>query len=140
MLRYEVTVTTEQSFMSDNHAPSCDQSMMLENFAAELTSAVYRIALRQGIDGSWVRVELALWKAVGKTVRTWASECPPAESSGQFKVWRKGLFMDLTNSAFSIAVKYGMTGSELEMVGLYQAFRSAVKRVGQQVCPSRYRE
>jgi hypothetical protein len=106
---------------------------MLENFAAELTSAVYRIALRQGINGSWVKVELALWRVVANRVRKWARECPPAESLDQFNLRRKGLLLDLTNSAFSIAVKYGMTGSDLEMVGLYRAFRSVVRRVGQQV-------
>jgi hypothetical protein len=48
--------------MSDNHGASCSRDTPLENFAAELTSAAYSVALRHGMAGSWIRVELGLWR------------------------------------------------------------------------------
>ena len=40
--------------MSDNHGAACNRDSLLENFAAELTSAAYAVALRHGMedDGS----------------------------------------------------------------------------------------
>ena len=46
-----------------------DQEACLDNFAAELTTAVYPVALRHGGGGSWVDLELDLWKALAETVK-----------------------------------------------------------------------
>jgi hypothetical protein len=51
----------------------CDRDTLAENFAAELTSAVYPVALRRGVQGSWLDVELGLWKALAVTVKEWES-------------------------------------------------------------------
>jgi hypothetical protein len=37
--------------MNDNLGNSCNKETLLENFAAELTSAAYPIALRRGMTG-----------------------------------------------------------------------------------------
>ena len=50
--------------MSNNQDTANNRDMLLENFAAELTSAAYFVALRQGMAGSWINVELGLWKAL----------------------------------------------------------------------------
>src|SRR5262245_41065044 len=56
----------ERAYMRDsNH----EQETCLDNLAAELTTAVYPVALRHGIGGSWVDLELDLWKALSETVR-----------------------------------------------------------------------
>jgi hypothetical protein len=46
--------------MSDNHGASCHRDTLLANFAAELTSAAYSVALRHGTAGMWVDLELDL--------------------------------------------------------------------------------
>jgi hypothetical protein len=48
-----------------------DREALAENFAAELTSAIYPVALREGMKGSWLDVELGLWKALAVTVKEW---------------------------------------------------------------------
>jgi hypothetical protein len=48
----------------------------LEAFAAELTRAAYRVALRTRRRGSWLDMELALWRAIGDTVKTWERVSP----------------------------------------------------------------
>jgi hypothetical protein len=59
-------VATERTAMRDS---GFEQQRCLDNFAAELTTAVYPVALRHGIGGSWVDLELDLWKALAETVK-----------------------------------------------------------------------
>jgi hypothetical protein len=61
---------SEETQVRDGGA--CNRETQLENFAAELTSAVYPIALRQGMKGLWIEVELGLWRALAETVKKWA--------------------------------------------------------------------
>jgi hypothetical protein len=46
----------------------------LSAFAAELTAAVYVIALRNGAAVAWLELELGLWRAVTDTIDRWAPE------------------------------------------------------------------
>jgi hypothetical protein len=48
-----------------------DWDTLLVAFAAELTNAAYRVALQHGIAGSWVDLELDLWKALAERVQEW---------------------------------------------------------------------
>ena len=115
--------------MSDRHAPESHGDIQLENFAAELTSAAYPLALRNGIGCSWIKMELGLWRALAETVKKWAREKPLAGSWDEFKAWRDGLAVDLTEGAFYIAVKNGIKGSLLEVeLDLYRAFRLVIRR------------
>ena len=50
---------------------SCDWDTLLVAFAAELTNAAYRVALQHGIAGSWVDLELELWKVMAERVQEW---------------------------------------------------------------------
>jgi hypothetical protein len=63
--------------MSDQHGDAFIRDDLLEAFAAELTVAAYRVALRHGTSGTWVDLELELWRALADTVKTWAREWPP---------------------------------------------------------------
>jgi hypothetical protein len=88
--------------------------------------------------GSWIKVELDLWRGLAETVKKWARECRPAGSSDEFMVWREGLLVDLTESAFYIAVKHGIKGSLLEVeLCLYRVFRLVIRRVGQEALQCR---
>jgi hypothetical protein len=105
-----------------------ERDTRLENFAAELTSAAYRLMLRRGLKGSWIWTELSLWRALAETVQKWARESPPVAPSGESDAWRAGLLADLTARASSIALNNGIEGPLLELdLGLYRAFRLVLK-------------
>ena len=40
----------------------------LENLAAELTDAAYRVALRHGVGEKWLDLQLDLWGALTQTI------------------------------------------------------------------------
>jgi hypothetical protein len=121
----------ETSFMTDNHRTAPDRDIRLENFAAELTRAVYPLVLVRGLKGSWIEVELGLWRVLAGTVKKWAGQQPSAAPSEELDAWREGLLVDLTESAFSIAVRNGIKGSLLELeLGLYRAVRRVARRRG----------
>src|SRR5260370_37859464 len=69
-------VTTERPFMSDTHSASWNRDTLLENFAAELTSAAYAVALRHGVEDNWLELELELWEALKETVKKGAQRPP----------------------------------------------------------------
>ena len=48
-----------------------DRDTYLENLAAGLTDAAYPVALRHGVAGSSIDLELDLWKALRETVQRW---------------------------------------------------------------------
>jgi hypothetical protein len=49
-------------------------------FAADLTAAVYLIALQHGTGESWVDLHLSLWKAVNATIDKWVPETSPTSA------------------------------------------------------------
>jgi hypothetical protein len=115
--------------MTDNHCALGHRETVLENFAAELTSAAYLIALRHGLAGSWILVELGLWRALAETVNKWARQKPSAAPSDEFEMWRQDFLADLTEGAFYVALKHGIKGSLLEVeLDLYRAFRLVIRR------------
>jgi hypothetical protein len=115
--------------MNDNLGNSCNKETLLENFAAELTNAAYPIALRRGMTGSWINVELGLWRVLVETVKKWAREWPSAGSFDEFELWRHGFLVELTKDAVYIAVKHGIKGFLFEVqLDLYRAFRLVVRR------------
>jgi hypothetical protein len=114
---------------SDIPGTARDRDIRLEDFAAELTIAAYPVVLRRQPKASWLKVELALWRALAETVRRWARQRPAAASADELAAWREGLLVDLTESAFFIALKSGIKRSLLQLeLGLYQAFRLAIGR------------
>jgi hypothetical protein len=48
-----------------------NRDAFLETFAAELTLAAYRVALRSRTQGTWLDLELGLWRALAEKVKTW---------------------------------------------------------------------
>jgi hypothetical protein len=47
---------------------------LLENLAAELALAAYSVALRTRTEGTWLELELDLWRAMAETIKTSESE------------------------------------------------------------------
>jgi hypothetical protein len=62
--------------MSDNPSASRNRDSLLENFAAEVTSAAYAVALRHGVEDKWLDLQLELWEALKETVKKWKQEPP----------------------------------------------------------------
>jgi hypothetical protein len=115
--------------MNDFHDTARDWDIRLEDFAAELTCALYPVVLRRGPKDSWIKVELGLWMALAETVQRWARQRPPGASSDEFEAWRESLIVDLTESAFYVALKNGIKGPLLELeLGLYRAVRLVIRR------------
>ena len=86
-----------------DHAP--------EAFAAELTEAVFPVALRYGAPDSWLDLELDLWHVLAETVEKWNWKSPPDDSPGKFEVWRTGLLAELAHAAYHTALRHGTQGS-----------------------------
>ena len=57
--------------MNATDATVADQDTFLDTVAAELTSAAYLAALGHGIQGSWIDLELDLWRALAHAVKQW---------------------------------------------------------------------
>ena len=115
--------------MSDYHRTAWDRDTRIENFAAELTLAVYPLVLRSGLKDSWIKVELDLWRAVAEVLKKWDRRRPSAASAAELEAWREGFLVDLTESAFYIALRNGIRGPLLEVeLSMYRAFRLVVRR------------
>jgi hypothetical protein len=72
---------------------------------------------------------LGLWKALAETVKRWARQRPPGASSDEVEAWRESLLVDLTESAFYVALTNGIRGSFLELeLCLYRAVRRVTRR------------
>jgi hypothetical protein len=67
--------------MNGNVETAVNRDARLENFAAELALTAYRVALRTRAKGTWLDLELELWRALADTVKTRNMNCPRAESA-----------------------------------------------------------
>jgi hypothetical protein len=59
--------------MNDQRPVVADADQSLEALAAELTAAVYPVALRHGAADKWLDLQLELWRALTETVKTWGA-------------------------------------------------------------------
>lgn len=66
--------------MNEDFKTPVDQGDPLEALAAELTLAAYRAALRTRTGGTWLDLELDLWRALADTVKTWGGNRLGADS------------------------------------------------------------
>ena len=67
--------------MSDSHAPEASRDIQLDNFAANLADAAYRVALRHGLGDRWLELEVDLWGVMTEAIRQ-RSCVPPVKSVG----------------------------------------------------------
>jgi hypothetical protein len=59
--------------MNRSDGTTGNRDRILEALAAELTQAAYAVALRHKATGSWIDLELNLWRALEETVQEWVS-------------------------------------------------------------------
>jgi hypothetical protein len=56
----------------------------LASFTAKLTDAAYAVALRHGVSGSWLDLQLDLWRVLTEAVER--GESPPVGCLDEFAV------------------------------------------------------
>jgi len=118
--------------MNASNALAATPAASLENFAAELTEAVYPVALRYGVGDRWLDLELDLWRALSETVESCARALRGVGSPDESAVCRKGLLAELTSAAYHTTLRHAARESILDaQAGLYQAFRWAIREKGQ---------
>jgi hypothetical protein len=61
--------------MNGDFQTPVNRDVLLENFAAQLTVAAYRVALRTRTQGTWLDLELDLWRALAEAVKSWERNC-----------------------------------------------------------------
>jgi hypothetical protein len=66
--------------MSKEAETSRDQEELLDTFAAELTVAAYPIALKYGVSGSSLDLELEIWKTFIELLHRRSNELFPSAS------------------------------------------------------------
>jgi hypothetical protein len=54
--------------MSDSHTLESSRDIQLENFAANLADAAYRVALQHGVGDRWLELEVDLWGAMTEAI------------------------------------------------------------------------
>src|SRR5262249_21661195 len=74
--RLTQTITWTRSYMNRRFKTRVNRDAPLESFAAELTLAAYRVALRTRTGGTWLELQLDLWRAMADTVETWGRKWP----------------------------------------------------------------
>ena len=60
--------------MNDNIRAAVEREALLDSFAAELTRAAYHVALRHEAAGTWLDLQLELWRALADAVKQWGQE------------------------------------------------------------------
>src|SRR6516165_9422217 len=66
----------------DKTVQEANKAVVLEALAAEVTLAAYRVALQTRTQGTWLDLELDLWRTLGDTVKTWGRDLS-APTAGQ---------------------------------------------------------
>ena len=65
--------------MNDHARGTSHRDALLDNFVAALTRAAYDVALRHAAAGTWIDLELDLWRALADTVKQWGRKSPPSQ-------------------------------------------------------------
>src|SRR5262245_64896238 len=103
----------------------CDR--VRDSFAAELTEAVFPVALRYGVGDRWLDLKLDLWHVLGETVRRWARASTRGGSPCEPEAPRSGLLVELADAAYRTTLRHGVRGSGPQaQTALYQAFHSTI--------------
>jgi hypothetical protein len=79
----------------------------VEEFAGELTDVAYPVALKHGVKGSSVDVELDVWQALRRTLGS--QQIRSALASGD------EASAELTQAAYQVALRRGFSGSFVDV-------------------------
>jgi hypothetical protein len=114
--------------MKNSDSTAGDRGVPLETLAAEFTTVAHAVALRQGVGGKWLDLQLDLWRSLTETVTLRGREWPWALGPTAYAVWWEGLVPELTEVAYRTTQRHSVRGSLREVKSaLDQAFRSAIR-------------
>jgi len=101
---------------------------LLVTFAADLTDAAYSVALRHGIAGSWIDLQLEVWRAIARRVAGVAPESLSSPAAGELDSVADAFLAELTQVAHGIVLRYGLLGSFLDFeLDLHQSLRRVME-------------
>src|SRR5262245_42085776 len=123
--RVESGLTEERASMNGANRTAGHPNVLLEEFAAELTAAAHSVALRRGVGGRSLDLELDLWRSLAATIN--GREWPQTSGPGASADWWEGRLPELTEVAYHTTQRHGVRGSLREVKSaLAQAFRSTI--------------
>jgi hypothetical protein len=115
--------------MTLNNSDASEAAHELTAFAADLADAAYTAVLQYGIKGSWIDLQLDVWRVLAASVmpsEQTASRSPPA---AEFIAWREAFLSALTDTAYRTVLQYGLQGPFLEVeLDLHLALREVIER------------
>jgi hypothetical protein len=79
-----------------------DRKALLDDLGAELAEAAYPVVLRHGARGSSVDVELDVWRAIRRVLRTTDREAPD-------------LLAELASAVYGVALRHGFRDSFVDV-------------------------
>jgi hypothetical protein len=98
------------------------------SLAADLADAAYKVVLRHGIDGSWLDLQLDVWR-VAESVTPGERKASRVPSAAEFLAWREMFLSELTDAIYRTALHYGLHGPFLELeLDLHMALREVIER------------
>src|SRR5258708_6765560 len=101
----------------------------LASFAADLTDAAYAVALRHGIAGSWIDLQLDVWRVIARTIAEAERESSPSAATSECSALRDAFLSELTRAAYDTALRHKLQGPLLDVeLDLHQALRRVVER------------
>ncbi|MGE5194792.1 MAG: hypothetical protein ACM3U2_20060 [Deltaproteobacteria bacterium] len=115
--------------MTFDRPGSMDSANALTSIAADLTDAAYTVVLRHGIDGSWIDLQLDVWRVLAASITESQRRASRFASAAEFLVWREMFVSELTDAAYRTALRYGLQRSFLDTeLDLHVALREVVER------------
>ena len=115
--------------MTLDNSADFDAGQVLTSFAADLTDAAYSVVLRHGIVGSWINLQLDVWKVLAASITETARPASRTPSAGEFYAWREMFLSELTDAAYRTALHHGLQGPFLDVeLDLHVALREVIER------------
>jgi hypothetical protein len=105
----------------------------LKALATKLTTAARPVALRHGIRAFWADLAIDLWTVLQQRVAYVGRRIVFAQRPSDYDLWEQFLLAELTEAAYSAALRYTKRRSSLELQkDLYHAFGRALDDIGRQ--------
>jgi hypothetical protein len=115
--------------MPVDRSSTLEPGNQLATFAADLTDAAYSVALRHGIAGSWIDLQLDVWQVLARTITEARPESFPPDSATEFNAWRDAFLSELTEAAYHTALRHRLQGPFLDFeLDLHQTLQRVVER------------
>ena len=115
--------------MSFDRVSATDRAACVAAFSADLTDAAYSILLRHRVGGSWIDLQLEVWRALAATVEESDGKAPAGSSGTEFNIWREILLARATDAAYRVALRHELREPFLELeLDLQETLRKVVER------------